>query len=114
LGNFWSTYLPVKSTGQKKVVEQYTLLKRWNLEAEDISTEIWLPDGFISETDPSFVKPFNFDTSEFDCQDWADIFGLNIMSEPQGQLLSEVYDKVKYLGWDSESRHYSTPRTIQA
>lgn len=99
-GNFWTTALPLKSSGSERVLNQFKLLEGWPIELEDINCKIWLPAGYRLSTDNPSIQEFFFDTTDFEVQDWADILGINIMSDPQGMLLSDVYYKASVEGWD--------------
>jgi len=77
-------------------------LREWGLEPtkmENIS--IYYPRGhkkdWMNEYD--HYKEFSISTADIDVYDLADLFELNIITEPQGQILSEIFGKVKIDGY---------------
>lgn len=98
-GNFWTTSLPLVDHGSPRVQKQKALLDGWGIEAEDINCEVWLPAGYKEPTDHPSIKEFYFDTSGLDEQDWADILDINLVTEPQGMLLGDVFYRTGVAGW---------------
>jgi hypothetical protein len=99
-GNFWTTALPLSANGSDRVRRQHALLEGWDISVEDINCDVWLPAGYKTATDNPLIKEFHFDTGDFDEQDWADILGINLVSEPQGMLLGDVFFKTTVDGWN--------------
>jgi hypothetical protein len=104
-GNFWTTALPMNALGSVRVEKQRSLLEGWDMKEEDVNCEVWLPAGFKESTDNPLIKEFYFDTTGLDEQDWADILGINLMSDPQGMLLGEVFFRVTSEGWNGGGRN---------
>jgi hypothetical protein len=91
--------LPLVETGSLRVKKQRALLEGWNINPEDINCEVWLPAGYKEPTDHPQIKELYFDTSGLDEQDWADILDVNLLGEPQGILLGDVFYRVGVAGW---------------
>jgi len=100
-GNFWTTALPLSSSGSVRVRRQMDLLGGWGIEPEDVNCEIWIPAGYKEATDNPVIKEFYFDTSGLDEQDWADILNINSVTDPQGMLLGDVFYRAGDTGWRS-------------
>lgn len=102
-GNFWTTSLPLIENGSPRVKRQIALLEGWGIEPEDINCEVWLPAGYKEATDHPSIKEFYFDTSGLDEQDWADVLNINLVTDPQGMLLGDVFYRAGVAGWRSPS-----------
>jgi hypothetical protein len=103
-GNFWTTALPLHASGSTRVQKQKALLEGWDILEEDVNCEVWLPAGYKEPTDNPLIKEFYFDTTGLDEQDWADILGINLVSDPQGMLLGDVFFRVTTTGWNDGGR----------
>ncbi len=100
--NFWTTESPITNGPQERLKRQYASLTGWPIKVEDINCTIWLPAGLRREFDPPFIKDFVFRTADLQLPDIADMLGVNVMSDPQGILLSEVVDKVRQVGYTTD------------
>jgi hypothetical protein len=98
-GNFWTTSLPLTDDGSPRVRTQKALLEGWGIEPEDINCEVWLPAGYKESTDHPSIREFYFDTSGLDEQDWADILNINLVTDPQGMLLGDIFYRAGVAGW---------------
>lgn len=98
-GNFWTTSLPLLNDGSPRVQKQKALLQGWDIDPEEVNCEVWLPAGYKEPTDHPSIKEFYFDTSGLDEQDWADILDINLVNEPQGMLLGDVFFRAGIAGW---------------
>lgn len=99
-GNFWTTALPLLDNASPRVAKQKALLEGWGIEPEEINSEVWLPAGYKEATDHPSIKEFYFDTRGLDEQDWADILNINLVTDPQGMLLGDVFYRSAVTGWN--------------
>jgi len=56
---------------------------------------------------------FSLRTSDVDHHDLANLFKFNIIEDPQGQLLAEVYEKVTSSGYDNLTSHFEPNRNYE-
>jgi len=81
--------LPLAEAQGAEAEKQRQLLKAWKLEAASISPTYWHPVG--SPPASSSSREFSINPGDLDAQDWGRLLGLDIATEPMGQLLSEIY-----------------------
>jgi hypothetical protein len=85
-------------------------LKKWALPNEQFDILLLYPKG--SSPPPEgrsrevAVKP-----SDLSGQDWAALFEVDTFSDPIGQLISELYDKVAVEGYEADDRTKVAPNT---
>lgn len=103
MGNFWTMANPVRDAGPPKVADQHRLLASWNLDALPVSVTVWLPTGFRTANDPSFIRDFSIRSSDLELGDLADLIGVNLVRDPQGAALSDAYEAVVERGWQAPS-----------
>jgi uncharacterized protein len=81
--------IPLANAHGATAEKQRELLRRWKLDAAAIEPTFWHPVGSEPATDKS--TPFSINPSDLDAQDWGRLLGLDIATEPMGQLLNELY-----------------------
>lgn len=99
MGNFWTMANPVRSDGSSKVAAQHAILKTWNIDPLKVDVTVWLPTGFRTNNDPSYVRDFSIHTSDLELSDLADLIGLHLVKDPQGAALSDAFEAVVENGW---------------
>ena len=109
MGNFWPTAIPVTSDGPAKVRRQWEALRDFGCEVVPISAEVWIPAGFERPTDAVGIRQFTVQVSDLDAQDWADLLNTNLVRDPQGIALSDVFERVTQVGWSDDKRHFHAP-----
>jgi hypothetical protein len=109
MGNFWPTAIPVSAEGPPKVRRQWEALREFGCEAVPIAADIWLPAGFEQETDAEGIRRFTLQVSDLDAQDWADLLRTNLVRDPQGIALGEVYERVTEIGWTDRKKKFHAP-----
>jgi hypothetical protein len=109
MGNFWPTAIPVSPDGPPKVRRQWEALREFGCDAVPISAKIWLPAGFDQVTDADGIRRFTLQVSDLDAQDWADLLRTNLIRDPQGIALSEVYERVTEIGWTDKKNRFHAP-----
>ncbi len=103
--NFWTSAMPVRNGEHPRLKRQYSAVTSWHLNIEDVAIQVWTPAGCRSVTDHACVQEYFFDTSDFTCEDWAQILDLDTTQDAPGQLLSDTYYKLQVSGWHDGSRH---------
>ena len=80
-------------------------LRQWRIEAEELNVRLFHPPG--TKPPPEVrsnhiaIRP-----SDLSAEDWAAIFQADTFSDPMGQLISEVHEKVAIEGYvDGEGNH---------
>lgn len=103
----WTAMFPVRPNGPEEVRRQYELLSQWPaLRVEDVDVAVWMPAGKGAAMDHPGFKEYFLPVSSFDAGDWAELLRTDMVVEPRGQLLYEVYTKVAELGWNDGHTHH--------
>jgi hypothetical protein len=101
----WTAIQPLRADGPPGLQRQHEVLTKWHgLSVEPINVRVFMPAGFSSNADPSRFQSYQLPVSQLDVADWAMLLDCDLVSEPRGQLLSEVYRKVTELGWQRPGR----------
>lgn len=80
-------------------------LQKWGLEASPVDSMVcYYPRGCKQPFMPSHYKEFAIRPSDLDGTDWANLFEVDPIVEPMGQLLSELYEKVVIEGYGTSSK----------
>lgn len=96
----WTAIEPLRAEGPEGLVKQYALLKKWqDLEVEPIDVRVFVPAGFQQATDPAVFRSYELPVSALDAAAWAFLLNCDLINEPRGQLVDELYRKVTSLGW---------------
>jgi hypothetical protein len=114
LNIYWSTSRPVPldpPAGAEPLHEQVKLLKTWKLDPQQISVALWSPAGFSPDYLGGEVSEFRFSLSEITSQDWADLFGVDIVRDPMGQAIDESWRKTTEEGWKRQDGTKVQPAT---
>src|SRR4051794_38334529 len=90
MGNFWTMSQPVAANGPAKVAEQHALAAAWPLPIDPVGVSVWLPAGFRTPNDPAQVQDFSIRVQDLEPGDFADLVGVNLMSDPQGAAISDA------------------------
>lgn len=73
-------------------------LSQWRIEAENLNVRLFQPSGTVpppgAKSDYISIRP-----SDLSAEDWAAIFQVDTFSDPMGQLISEVHEKVAIEGY---------------
>lgn len=85
----------VYDTGSKQLRE----LKKWALEKENFNILLLYPRG-TSAPPEGASREIAIRPADLSGEDWAALFALDTYSDPMGQLISDVYEKVVLEGYD--------------
>jgi len=78
--------------------EQFQEFKKWRLESERLNIVFFYPRG-IAPPPEGASRQISIRPSDLDDKDWAALFGLDTYSDPMGQLISDVYERVALNGY---------------
>ena len=84
MGIFWTMKFPNK--------RQESLLEKWNMKAESIPIDLYVPEGFYNYYKENKIPAdfkFSIRTSELNASDWCDVFEIKI-TEAIGVALESV------------------------
>jgi hypothetical protein len=105
----WTAIYPVQDGGSHHMREQYKLLSRWPEVAVDpINVNVYMPAGRAQPEDPPAFIPFQIPISDLTAEDWGLLYGANIVSDPSGMLLWELYEKVTRLGYEISGKQFAS------
>lgn len=100
LGIFQWTDISLDTATDSEVLKsQRAIWRGWNLKAEDLDVQVWIPKGTRTDATPASHKEFAIRTSDFTADDWGYLLDLNIYQDRMGQLLNDAYIKVTLEGW---------------
>jgi len=78
-------------------------ISKWGLEPESARNLVcYYPRGLRQEYFPSHYVEFAIRTSDLDANDWAALFEVDVISDPMGQLVSDLYERVVLDGYYRE------------
>lgn len=80
--------------------QQQRLLRMWKLAPLELAAKFWHPVGCRPAVEGS--AEFTIRPADMEAQDWSRLLGVDLVSEPMGQLVGEVHDKVTRSGWASD------------
>lgn len=104
----WTAIYPVQDGVSPHMREQYKLLSRWpEITVDPIRVKVYMPAGRGQPEDPTAFIPFQLPVADLTPEDWGLLYGANIVSDPSGMLLWELYQKVTRLGYEVQGRHYA-------
>ena len=107
LGIFQWTDIALQEGSDSAVLRsQRAVWRGWNLKAETLDVQVWIPKGTRGEETPASHRDFAVRTSDFSADDWGYLLNLDIYQDRMGQLLNDAFIKVTLEGWGTESRHF--------
>jgi uncharacterized protein len=99
----WTAIYPVQDGVSPHMKEQFKLLSRWpEVAIEPIRVNVFMPAGRGQPDDPGAFIPFQLPVTELTPEDWGVLYGANIVTDPAGMLIWELYEKVTRLGYTSQ------------
>lgn len=102
----WTAIYPVQDGVSSHMKEQFKLLARWpEISVEPIRVSVYMPAGREQPEDPTAFLPFQIPVTDLTPEDWGQLYNANIVSDPSGMLLWELYEKVTRLGYDIGDEH---------
>jgi hypothetical protein len=100
----WMT-APVSSDNPSgHVAQQDRSLRQWELEAEELDVDLWVPAGYEGHVTPR-AQTFRIRTWEMNPSDWAALLKVDAIQDVMGQLITTVVDKVQRTGWTHRDGH---------
>ena len=88
------------SKSDKKTIDD---LDAWGLEAESVENLVcYYPRGLRQAYFPDHYVEFAIRTSDLDANDWAALFEVDVITDPMGQLVGDLYERVALEGYSRE------------
>ncbi len=84
-------------------------IKKWNLDIEKFNTILFYPQGTLPPSE-KLSKEISIRPSDLSGEDWAALFGVDTYADPQGQLISDLYEKVALEGYLDKNGESITPK----
>ncbi len=85
-------------------------LKQWGIQSEDLPIKLFYPKGTPAPPE-GLTQELSLRACDLTGDDWASLFGVDTFSEPIGQLLSELYDRVAIEGYETVQEKTVTANT---
>ncbi|HYV47346.1 MAG TPA: hypothetical protein VFA20_20950 [Myxococcaceae bacterium] len=96
----WTAIYPVRKDGSVHMQEQYKLLERFpEVAVEPINVAVYMPAGRGRPEDPAVFRAYHLPVCDLTSEDFALLYGANLVSDPAGMLIGEIHDKVSRLGF---------------
>lgn len=103
LGIFQWTDIGLQNASDSEVIrKQRALWRGWDIKAEDLDVQIWIPMGTRLDSTPANHREFAVRAADLDADGWGYLLGLDIFQDRMGQLLNDCYIKVTLEGWDCD------------
>ena len=102
LNIFWTMEHPVLAD-KKSGKDPKSELQTWGLSPEAAKNLVcYYPKGLKQEYYPQNYREFAIRTGNLDSNDWSALFEVDVISDPIGQLVSDLYDRVALEGYSKE------------
>lgn len=96
----WTAVEPLRPDGPEGMVRQYGILNRWDgLEVEPIAVRAFIPAGYEWDIDHPAFQSYQLPVSDLDAADWAHLLDCDLVNDPRGRLVDEIYIKTTETGW---------------
>jgi len=112
LNIFWTIAVKLTPESPMQVLqEQSRNLKGWDVNPEDLDTQMWVPSGHRTPGMPNTFRDFRLNTADFSAADWGSLLSVDILQDRMGQLVNDAFQKVTQEGWNG-SRGATAPKSI--
>ena len=88
--------------------EEVKELNQWRLDPEGLNVKLFHPHGTAAPPEVS-SKHITIRPSDLSAEDWAAIFQVDTYSDPMGQLIAEVHEKVAVEGYSNGRDEFLEP-----
>lgn len=100
----WTAIYSLRPDATGPMKEQYDRLRQWSsgslsIEIDPVTVTVFMPAGRRTADDPQVFRDYFLPVSDLTPEDLALIYGANLISDPAGMLIGELYDKVTRLGY---------------
>jgi uncharacterized protein len=97
---FWTSTLPLEPEGSSEIQKQHARMKQQGLQAQTLAIDVWIPAGFRRpDIDPPGLQDLRIQASDLGLDDWANLFDVDIYSEPRGMLIADLVGYVSRDGY---------------
>ena len=101
----WTALESMRPDGPPGMAKQYREFTKWtDLQPEPVNVRVFVPAGYGWSLDHAGFRPYQLPVSALDAADWAFLLDCDLMTEPRGRLVDEVYRKVTELGWQNPKK----------
>jgi len=84
--------------------------RKWGLEDEPFEVVLFYPRGTEAPPEGN-IKEVAIRPADLTAEDWAAFFGVDTYSDPIGQLISELYEKVVLEGYTDQYQNQVSPKS---
>lgn len=88
--------------------KQVQEIERWGLKSENFNIILFYPKGTQPPPEGN-IREIAIKPSDLTAEDWASLFEVDTYSDPIGQLISEIYEKVAIEGYTDNNGTFITP-----
>ena len=80
-------------------------IKKWGLNSEKFNTVLFYPKGTLPPPE-GISREIAIKPSDLSGEDWATLFGVDTYSDPMGQLIADLHEKVALEGYEDRNGRY--------
>ncbi len=94
-----------------EIKKQSNCLKEWKgVKIEDLEAQVFVPKGYEMDDYREPYSQFRINISDMEIADFASLLDTDLMIDPMGQLLFEIWNKVRIKGWKDERGSLNRPK----
>jgi uncharacterized protein len=99
---FWTSQIPLTADGPPEVAKQFNLMRAGGYQAQQLNLDVWVPAGFDKpQIDPPGINLLRLRASDFELDDWAALFEVDVFGEPRGMLIADAVSHVSIQGYNT-------------
>lgn len=84
-------------------------IRRWDLKKEKFNIVLFYPKGTLPPSE-GLSKEISVRPADLSSEDWAALFGVDTYTDPMGQLIADLYEKVVLEGYLDKNGESVTPK----
>ena len=96
----WTAIYPLRNGVSGHMDEQFQLLSGWpEVKTDAVYVDVFMPAGKREPHDPPVFLDYYLPICDLTPDDFALLLGANLVTDPSGMLIDELFDKVTRLGY---------------
>jgi len=107
---FWTSCIPLGTSKLEELQKQFSRLEGSGLNPRKLNIDVWVPSGYgLPGIHAATFNEFRMQAWQFDLDDWASLFNVDIFSDPRGMLLADAVRKISSTGFDRPDGTHVAP-----
>lgn len=109
----WTAIYQLRQNVSEYMDEQWKLLSKWtDVKPENVNVKVFMPAGMGTPEDPPEFVPFFLPVADLTAEDFALLYGTNLVRDPAGMLLFELFEKVTRTGYTVRGAGFRAKETF--